>query len=168
MSLNRKQLVLTAFERLDPNETGVLKVDDVLHNFDFSALPAVADGLLTPDEAASEMLESFENGGDIEGKVTWAEFLDYFAGMSLAIDDGDYFELMVRNALKPSGPSPSKRFAATHATARRVKVTFNDGKQQVVEVADEDIEAAQFSADAIIDKLNSRGVRGVAEIQILK
>ena len=42
-------------------------------------------------------------GGDVEGRVTWMEFLDFFAGVSLAIEDEDYFELMMRNAVKPSG-----------------------------------------------------------------
>ena len=39
----------------------------------------------------------------MEGRVTWMEFLNFFAGVSLAIEDEDYFELMMRNAVKPSG-----------------------------------------------------------------
>ena len=77
----------------------------------------------------------------MEGRVTWMEFLDFFAGVSLAIDDEDYFELMMRNAVKPGGGSSTggagARFAATYANVRRVKVTNRDGSQQVVELSDE-------------------------------
>ena len=36
----------------------------------------------------------------MDGRVTWTEFLDYFAGVSLAIEDEDFFELTMRNAIK--------------------------------------------------------------------
>ena len=46
----------------------------------------------------------------MEGRVTWMEFLDFFAGVSLAIEDEDYFELMMRNAVKPSGKDNQPTF----------------------------------------------------------
>ena len=84
----------------------------------------------------------------MDGRVTWTEFLDYFAGVSLAIDDEDFFELTMRNAIKvracvrdcarvcvwcacfntcllflqPSGSPAKAHFADTYAKARRVKV----------------------------------------------
>ena len=87
----------------------------------------------------------------MDGRVTWTEFLDYFAGVSLAIEDEDFFELTMRNAIKvracvtvrkvsmcgapprvfsntcflflqPSGSPVKAHFADTYAKARRVKV----------------------------------------------
>ena len=59
--------------------------------------------MISPEQAAQELLASFEQGGEINGIVTWAEFLDYYKGLSLAIDDDNYFELMIRNAWHISG-----------------------------------------------------------------
>ena len=36
----------------------------------------------------------------------WTEFLDYFAGVSLAIEDDDFFELTMRNAIKVRADRP--------------------------------------------------------------
>lgn len=102
MPLSRKQLVLTVFQRLDVEDVGYLKVSTILGKIDFKSFAGTIEG--SANAVANEMLESFEQGGDMQGgKVTWMEFLNFFAGVSLAIDDEDYFELMMRNAVKPSG-----------------------------------------------------------------
>ena len=102
MPLGRKQLVLTVFQRLDVEDAGILKVSTILERIDFKSFAGTIEG--SANTAANEMLDSFEQGGDTEGgRVTWMEFLNFFAGVSLAIDDEDYFELMMRNAVKPSG-----------------------------------------------------------------
>lgn len=166
MPLGRKQLVLTVFQRLDHNDAGVLKVETIMQNLDFNSFSGAIEG--GSDTAASEMLESFDQGGDLDGRVTWTEFLNFFAGVSLAIDDEDYFELVMRNAIKPSNGSPTRgRFAATYANARRVKVTFGDKSQQVVELTDEGVDEELFDEMAIIRRLAGQGIYGVVSVQIL-
>ena len=170
MPLSRKQSVLTVFQRLDVEDAGVLKVKTILEKIDFKSFAGTIAG--SSNAAAMEMLESFEQGGDREGgRVTWMEFLDFFAGVSLAIDDEDYFELMMRNAVKPGGGSSTggagTRFAATYANVRRVKVTNRDGSQQVVELSDEGVDEEHFDEKAIIRRLADQGVYGVVDVQIL-
>ena len=55
-------------------------------------------------------------------------------GISLAVDDDDHFELMIRNALKPT-PNASRmshKLHSTHPTARRVLVVHASGGEEVV------------------------------------
>ena len=65
-------------------------------------------------------------------------------GISLAVEDDDYFELMIRNALKPTGGADAvedgmglgmgtgARYKSMHATARRVLVVHGDGREEVI------------------------------------
>ena len=58
------------------------------------------------------MLQVFEQGGDIDGVVTWKEFLDYYKGLSAALDNDNYFQLMIRNAWHLSGGEGQVRYAS--------------------------------------------------------
>ena len=52
-------------------------------------------------------------GGEVEGKVTRAEFQNYYYNVSASIDSDQYFEVMIRNAwhFSPTETSWSTRFA---------------------------------------------------------
>mmetsp|Transcript_19802 Transcript_19802/g.19133 ORF Transcript_19802/g.19133 Transcript_19802/m.19133 type:complete len:378 (+) Transcript_19802:117-1250(+) len=166
MSLDRKQLVLTAYQRMDHTGEGVITVDAILQNFDFSFHPNVKSGLINPGQAAQEMLDSFQEGVDSEGRVSWQEFLDYFKCISLAVEDDDYFELMIRNALKPIGGG-TQRFNNTHATARRVMVVHSTGKQEIIELTDDDVDVDQFGAQNVMERLKDQGIHDVIKVKIL-
>ena len=69
-------------------------------------------------------------GGEVDGKVTRQEFINYYSNISASIDNEDYFELMIRNAWHISGGEG----AAANTSCRRVLVTHKDGRQTVEEI----------------------------------
>jgi hypothetical protein len=161
MSYERKQLVRQAFDRLDKEGAGVITVDDILAVYDPSTHPDVAAGRLRLDEVAEEILGHFRNGGVPGGAVTWPEFLDYYKGLSIGIDDDSYFELMMRNAWHMSGGEG----VAANTTCRRVLVIHSDGSQEVIEIND-DFSLGKFDVENIGKRLLSQGVRDIASIKI--
>lgn len=161
MSFERKQLVRQAFNLLDKTGDGEVKVDDILSAYNFDAHPEVIAGKLTPDHAAEQMLENFERGGDIDGTVTWPEFLDYYKAISLSIDDDTYFELMMRNAWHISGGEG----AAANTTCKRVLVIHSDGSEEVVEVKN-DLGLKPKDRQDIIRRLQAQGVRDICNIKL--
>ena len=49
------------------------------------------------NQVYAEFLDTFDVGGDKDGKVTAQEFENYYTNISASIDNDDYFELMIRN-----------------------------------------------------------------------
>jgi Ca2+-binding EF-hand superfamily protein len=161
MSFPRKMLVRQAFNLLDKSGDGEVRVNDIIQAYDFSQHPNVATGKSTPEEVAEEMLHTFEQGGDIDGKVTWAEFLDYYKGISAAIDDDRYFELMMRNAWHISGGEG----AAANTSNRRVLVIHSDGTEEVVELTN-DLGLNIRKREDVLAKLRLQGVRDIANFKL--
>ncbi|VDN13600.1 unnamed protein product [Dibothriocephalus latus] len=63
--------------------------------------PKYQNGEWTEQDVFREYLKTFECGSsDVDGKVTWDEFLNYYSGISASVDDDIYFDLMMRNAYK--------------------------------------------------------------------
>lgn len=55
--------------------------------------------------------------------------------MSLGVDEDDYFELLIRNALKPAFGSSEGAFNSydtTHPISRRVLVVHSNGSEEVI------------------------------------
>ena len=50
-----------------------------------------------------EFLDTFDVGGEVDGKVTEQEFVNYYTNLGVSIDNDDYFELMIRNAWRIAG-----------------------------------------------------------------
>ena len=161
MSYERKQLVRQAFDRLDPNGSGVITTDEILATYDTSTHPDIASGLKNPSDVAEEILGQFRNGGTPGGTVTWPEFLDYYKGLSVGIDDDSYFELMIRNAWHLAGGEGM----SANTTCRRVLVVYTNGSQEVVEIKD-DFGLGKFDTENIGKRLLSQGVRNIASIKI--
>lgn len=150
-----------AFNLLDKTGDGTIKVEDILECYDFSCHPNVAAGKMTLDQAAEEMLQSFEQGGEVDGKVTWSEFLDYYKGISLSIDDDQYFELMIRNAWHISGGEG----AAENTTCKRICVIHSDGSEEVVELKD-DLGLRVKDRTDVLRRLARQGVRDVVDYKV--
>jgi hypothetical protein len=87
------------------------------------------NGTMTEKEVLRGFLDTFD--GDVkDGKVTPAEFLEYYESVSASIDLDDYFELMMRNAWHISG---GEGWCA-NSSNMRVLVTHTDGRQTVEEI----------------------------------
>ena len=96
LSDRRRDLVDEAFHALDADDSGLVDIDDLVNKFDTSLHPDAISGRKTPNDVLHEFLDTFEVGGDYDGKVSSREFQEYYHNVSAAVDDDDYFELMIR------------------------------------------------------------------------
>lgn len=160
MSYERKMIVREAWRRFDKRGAGRVTIRDVLEAYDTTTHPSVAGGSISPEEAARQLLAHFEQGTSKDGNVTWAEFLDYYRGLSMVIDDDGMFELMMRNAWRMAVED-----STVVTSTRRVLVVHTDGTNQVVELKD-DLGVGRFDADAVLERLQAQGIRNIADIRI--
>ena len=86
-----RRLLGLAFDRLDYERRGVVAAHDVAAGYDPSKHPEVVVGKRSAEEEYRDFLDSFEVGGEVEGCVTRAEFMDYFSNLAAALDDDDLF-----------------------------------------------------------------------------
>jgi len=131
-NLNERRygLVRSAFLTLDSNNDGVLGESELLEKYDASNHPDVLAGNRTEEDVLREWVTVFEVGGEVDGKVTFEEFANYYTNVGASIDNDEYFELMIRNAWHMSGGEG----AAANSANKRVLVTNKDGSQTVREV----------------------------------
>lgn len=66
--------------------------------------PQFRNGQLTRDQILEKFL-SYWDTIKKDGRVTLAEFEDYYKDVSASVDDDDYFELVIRNAWQLPGGS---------------------------------------------------------------
>jgi Ca2+-binding EF-hand superfamily protein len=132
MSEKRMLFVRMAFDLMDKDGNGLLEVADIVDVYDARKHPEVMSGRKTEQEVFAEFLDTFEasGGGNRDGKITFEEWTHYYANISAAIDDDDYFELMMRNAWHISGGSGW----SANSSNRRVLITAADGSASVREV----------------------------------
>ena len=98
-----------AFDRLDLNKNGIVEISDIKGLYNPSKHPAVLEGRKTEDQVLQEFLETFElhhnmkSGQEKDGKVTRDEFREYYANVSVSIDNDEYFEVMINNSWNLTG-----------------------------------------------------------------
>lgn len=153
MNERRKQLVYLAFQKIDKDGNGELDVQDVISTYDASKHPDVIAGKRSSGEILREFLDTFDVGGEKDGKVTIQEFENYYGNISASIDDDDYFELMIRNAWHISGGKGQY----ANSSNRRVLVTRPDGTQAVEEIQD-DLGLKADDKTGMISRLRKQGV----------
>jgi len=129
-----------------------------MQTYDASKHPDVMSGKRTAQEVLREFLETFEVGGEVDGKVTWSEFLNYYANLGASIDSDDYFELMMRNSWRGSGGDGQ----AANSANRRVLVTAADGTERVVEATGRSANSANDVKASNITVIGNVGVEGEA------
>ena len=157
----RMGLVHQAFDCLDADGSGAVEPHEVVTKFDPSKHPEVLSGAKTKDQVLREFLDTFDVGGEKDGKVTRKEFENYYRNISASIDLDDYFELMMRNAWHISGGEG----ACANSANKRVLVTGSDGKQRVVEIEDDlglDLVPEKEKKTWMMKKLKEQGVDAVA------
>ena len=146
-----------AFNKMDKTGDGVIDPEDVIDTYDASKHPDVLAGKKTADEVLREFLDTFDVGGEKDGKVTRNEFENYYTNIGANIDNDDYFELMIRNAWHISG---GEGWSANTAN-RRVLVTHADGRQTVEEIKD-DMGLRANDTNGMIARLKSQGVQAAS------
>ena len=153
MNERRKRLVGMAFSKMDKDGNGFIDPEDIVDTYDASKHPDVLAGKKSAEEVFREFLDTFDVGGEKDGKVTRNEFENYYANVSSSIDDDDYFELMIRNAWHISG---GEGWCA-NTSNRRVLVTHADGRQTVEEIKD-DLGIQPDDKAGMMRALRSQGV----------
>ena len=138
---------------LDKDGSGVVEPADIVSVYDASAHPDVVSGRKSKEAVLREFLDSFDVGGEVDGKVTMEEFRNYYANISASIDNEDYFELMIRNAWRISGGEG----AAANSANRRVLVTDKDGRQRVEEIKN-DLGLKAGDKAGMLARLKAQGV----------
>lgn len=95
----RKHLISQAYDKLDVNKDGLVKLDDIAQIYDATQHPDVMDGKKTVDEILIEFMDKWDTQ-EKDGIVTLDEFFDYYRDVSASIDTDEYFEAMMKSAWK--------------------------------------------------------------------
>lgn len=101
LSRDRRALVDTAFRCLDREEKGAIDASLIVSQYDPTGHPDVFLGLKSPEAVMADLMDTFDMGGALQGKVTREEFVEYYSNLGASIDNEDYFELMLIHAWKP-------------------------------------------------------------------
>lgn len=158
MSARRIALVDAAFNVLDADGNGAIEPAEVANRYDAARHPAVLAGKMTAEDVFREFLETFDVGGDVDGKVTPQEFRNYYRDVSASIDDDDYFELVMRNAWHLAGGEGW----CENTSNLRVLATLSDGSQTVCAIDDDlGLEMPRDAAE-VLRRLRAQGVDAVA------
>ena len=94
MNDGRKTAVREVFIAMDKSGDGLLELDEVLDACDSSQHPDVKKGVLTEREAVEHLMSAY-GSGEINGRITWMEFLNYYKDLSACIaDDAEFFQCL--------------------------------------------------------------------------
>lgn len=97
----RRAIVEKAFAAMDRDGSGVVTVDDISGVYDASKHPDVIEGKATEEDILVDFLSSFEgaaSSGAGDGRVTQAEFVDYYTDLSASVPADDYFCRLMEQA----------------------------------------------------------------------
>eukprot|EP00607_Mallomonas_marina_P003330 CAMPEP_0182430102 /NCGR_PEP_ID=MMETSP1167-20130531/36871_1 /TAXON_ID=2988 /ORGANISM="Mallomonas Sp, Strain CCMP3275" /LENGTH=126 /DNA_ID=CAMNT_0024614767 /DNA_START=416 /DNA_END=793 /DNA_ORIENTATION=+ len=86
LSKRRHALVQLAWDKIDMNSDGDVDIQEIGTMYDVSQHPDVIAGKATPEKVLKEFLGTFEARGNHDGRVSRAEFEDYYTNLSANID----------------------------------------------------------------------------------
>jgi Ca2+-binding EF-hand superfamily protein len=95
----RINLIKKAYQKLDVNGDGTVKLDDIAQLYDVSKHAEVISGRKQPKDAYLDFMRLWDTQV-ADGIVTFEEFLDYFKDVSASIDTDEYFGVLMKNAWK--------------------------------------------------------------------
>jgi len=111
----RKALAGKAFKIMDKDGSGVIEIDDIRQRYNAKMHPDVKAGKKTEDEILYEFIDTFEqhhsdNAEDArDGRVSMAEWIEYYNNVSMSVDRDDYFELMMNQTWNLKGDRVTKK-----------------------------------------------------------
>ncbi|XP_061709993.1 calcyphosin-like protein isoform X1 [Cydia pomonella] len=100
MNDGRRAIVDRAFRKLDKSGDGVIATEDLRGIYSCAANPRYKSGEETEELLIGKFLANFESEGTVGGKVTLEEFINYYSGISVSMEDDCYFDLVMRQAYK--------------------------------------------------------------------
>jgi Ca2+-binding EF-hand superfamily protein len=92
----RLKVVLKAFKKLDVERSGTVDIGQLAREYNPSQHPDVLLGKMTAKQAMGVFLDTFDAGGEVGGRVTEKEFLNYYTNIGAIIDLDEDFDLLVR------------------------------------------------------------------------
>ena len=95
----RVGIIRKAYEKLDVNKDGSVRLDDIARIYDVSRHIDVVQGRRDPKDIYFEFMSKWD-AQIADGTFTFNEFLDYFSDVSATIDSDVYFAAMMKNAWK--------------------------------------------------------------------
>ena len=105
----RRSLIEKAFSVLDRDGSGVIEVDDIKERYSATRHPDVVQGKKSEEQILMDFIETFETHHNLrtgtarDSRVTFDEFLEYYANVSISIDSDEYFALMMNNSWNIKG-----------------------------------------------------------------
>ncbi|XP_073951686.1 calcyphosin-like [Choristoneura fumiferana] len=100
MSESRRSIVEQAFKKLDKTGKGTVAIDDLRRIYSVTANPRYMSGEDSEHKTMTKFLAHFETESTVDGQVTLEEFMNYYSGISVSIENDGYFDLMMRQAFK--------------------------------------------------------------------
>jgi Ca2+-binding EF-hand superfamily protein len=98
LTARRSSMVNQAFGLMDKDGSGVICVKDIDAVFDVSCNQDFIDGQKTRQDVLEDFLNGFEGAkGNADGKISKAEWCDYYTDLSMSIPDEGYFAAMMES-----------------------------------------------------------------------
>jgi hypothetical protein len=83
---------------MDKDGSGNITISDISGIYDVSQNADFITGKKSREEILSDFLTGFEGvRGNMDAKITWEEFLDYYSDLSMSIPDDTYFVRMMES-----------------------------------------------------------------------
>lgn len=100
MNETRMSAVREMFKRLDLDGDGHIAMSEIRAKFNAANHPMVMDGTFTAESLLSGFLTTWDANKQKRGLVSFAEFTDYYSGVSAFVDDDAMFVAILENSWK--------------------------------------------------------------------
>lgn len=160
----RLSMIDQAFLQLSPSphpvsKQQVVSLTAMANRYDASFHPDVVAGRKSAEQVKLDFVSVYDQNGD--GYITVDEFRHYFKNMSSCIDTDDQFEQIMLNAWHMSDGGTNQ----TNTTCLRVRVTFMDGAEEIIEVKN-DLGLNRNDPKAVKRRLVEQGVSRIHKINL--
>jgi Ca2+-binding EF-hand superfamily protein len=91
---DRLSWIRAAYDKLDVNKDGLVKLDDIAKIFDVSSMPEVSQSKVDPKEAYMQYMSMWDTQ-EADGIITFEEFCDYYRDISAGIESDEMFAAMM-------------------------------------------------------------------------